>query len=58
MGTPQRNRPFWIPKRAWKDNIRLDIKETRWEVADWNDLTQDRDKWLFLVNTVMSSRVL
>ena len=27
-----------------KDNIKIVLKEMRWEVKDWIDLAQDRDK--------------
>jgi hypothetical protein len=27
-----------------KDNIKIVLKEMRWEVMDWIDLAQDRDK--------------
>jgi len=27
----------------WEDNIRLDVREGRWEVVDWIRLARDRD---------------
>jgi hypothetical protein len=38
----------------WEDNIRLDLREIRWEVVDWFHLAQDRDHWRSLMNTVMN----
>jgi hypothetical protein len=38
----------------WEDNIRMDIREIGWEAVDWIHLTQDRDKWRALVNTIMN----
>jgi hypothetical protein len=35
----------------------MDIKETKWGSVDWIHLPQDTDKWLALVNTVMSLNV-
>jgi hypothetical protein len=35
----------------------MDVREILWEDIDWIDLTQDRDQWRVLVNTVMNLRV-
>jgi hypothetical protein len=40
-----------------EDNIKIDLKEIGWEGVDWMHLTQDRDQWRNLVNTVMNLRV-
>jgi hypothetical protein len=40
--TPQWKRPFGRYKCKWKDNIKIDPKEIRWEVVDWMYLVQDR----------------
>jgi hypothetical protein len=37
----------------WKDNIKMDLTE----IVDWMHLTQDRDQWRAVVNTVMNLRV-
>jgi hypothetical protein len=39
------------------DNIKMDVKEIRWDGMDWVELAQDRDHWKALVNTVMNLRV-
>jgi hypothetical protein len=39
------------------DNIKIDLRELRWDGVDWIDLAQDRDKWRALVNMVMNLRV-
>jgi hypothetical protein len=31
----------------------MDLREIGWDGMDWIDLTQDRDQWRVLVNTVM-----
>jgi hypothetical protein len=36
------------------DNIKIDLREIRWDGMDWIDLAQDRDQWGALVNTVMN----
>jgi hypothetical protein len=39
-------------------NIKIDVREIRWGGVDWIDLTQDRDQWRALVNTVMNLLVV
>jgi hypothetical protein len=38
---------------SWKDNIKTNLKEIRWEGMDWIHMIQDRA----VVNTVMNLRV-
>jgi hypothetical protein len=45
------------PRRRWVDNIKIDLREIRWDDVDWIDLAQDRDQWRALLNTVMNLRV-
>jgi hypothetical protein len=44
-------------RRRWADNIKIDLRELRWDGMDWIGLAQDRDQWRALVNTVMILRV-
>jgi hypothetical protein len=39
------------------ENIKMDLREIRWDGINWIDLAQDRDQWRALVNTVMNLRV-
>jgi hypothetical protein len=57
VGKPEVKKPLERPRRRWKDNIRMDIKEIGWEGFVWVYLAQDRDQWRTLVNTVMNLRV-
>jgi hypothetical protein len=57
LGKPEGRRLSGRPRRRWVENIKMDLKETGWDVIDWTDLAQDRDKWRALVNTVMNLRV-
>jgi hypothetical protein len=41
----------------WLDNVKIDLREIGWDVADWIDMAQDRDQWRALVNTVLNLRV-
>jgi hypothetical protein len=38
-------------------NIRMDLRETAWEVVDWMHLAQVREQCRDVVNTVMNLRV-
>jgi hypothetical protein len=35
----------------------MDLREIGWGVVDWINLSEDRDQWWALVNTVMYLRV-
>jgi hypothetical protein len=52
VGTPEGRRPLGSPRRRWVDNIRMDLVEVGWIV-----LTQDRNRWRALVNSVSNLRV-
>jgi len=53
VGKSERKIPLGRPRRRWEDNIRMDLREIRWEVVEWIHLAQDRDQWRALVNTLM-----
>jgi hypothetical protein len=57
VGKPEGRRPLGRPRRRWKDNIKMDLREVGWRGVDWIDLAQDRDRWRDLVNAVMNLRV-
>jgi hypothetical protein len=50
-------RPLGKPRRRWKNNIKMDLREIGWGGVDWIDLAQDGDQWRALVNTVINLRV-
>jgi hypothetical protein len=50
--TPEGKRPLERPRRRWVDNVKMDLREIEWDGRYWIDLTQDRDQWRALVNTV------
>jgi len=38
VGKPERNRPLGIPRRRWKDNIKMDLQEVGcgvWTGSSW-----------------------
>jgi hypothetical protein len=54
VGKSEGKRPVGRPRRRWVDNIKMDLREIGWDDVDWTDLTQDRDQWRALMNTVMN----
>jgi hypothetical protein len=54
LGKPEGKRPLGRPRRRWVDNIKINVRERGWNVVDWINLAQERDRWRALVNTVMS----
>jgi hypothetical protein len=52
-GKLQGMRPLEIPRPAFEDRIKVDRKEMRCEGVDRIELALDRDKRLFVVNTVV-----
>jgi hypothetical protein len=51
---PEGKRPLGRPRHIWEDNIRMDLREIRWEGVDWLHLAHDRDWWWAFVNMVMN----
>jgi hypothetical protein len=57
VGKPEGKRPLGRPRRRWVDNIRIDLEEVGWGDVDWIGLSQDRNRWRALVNSVLNLRV-
>jgi hypothetical protein len=57
VGRTEGRRPLGRPRRRWKDNIKMDLREVGWGGMNWIELAQDRDRWRALVNAVMNLRV-
>jgi hypothetical protein len=49
-----RKRPLQRHRRRWENNIKMDLQEMRWGNMDCVDLTQDKNRWRVIVNTVMN----
>jgi hypothetical protein len=43
-------------RHRWEDNIKMELKEIRWEGVEWMYLAQDRDQWRGVVNMLMNLR--
>jgi hypothetical protein len=50
-------RPLGSHRRRREDNIRMDLREIRWEGVDWMHLAQDRDQWRDVGKTVVNLQV-
>jgi hypothetical protein len=57
VGRPAGKRPLGRPRRRWKDNIKMDLREIEIDGANWIQLAQDRVQWRPCVNTVINLRV-
>jgi hypothetical protein len=44
MGKPEGKIPLGRPRRRWVNNIKIDLRDIRWNIIDWIDLAQDRDQ--------------
>jgi hypothetical protein len=56
VGKPEGKRPLGRISSRWVDNIRMDLVEVGWGDMDSIGLTQDKDKWRALVNSVLNFR--
>jgi hypothetical protein len=50
-------RPLGRPRRSWVNNIKMELREIRWDGMDWIDLAQDRGQWKAFVIAVMNLRI-
>jgi hypothetical protein len=41
-------------RHRWEDNIKMDLKDMRWEGVGWINLALDRDHWRVFVNTIVN----
>jgi hypothetical protein len=57
VGRPECKRPLGRRRRRWEDDIKMDLRETGIDKANWIQLAQDRIRWRAFVNMVMSLRV-
>jgi hypothetical protein len=57
IGKPIGKRPLERPRRRWKDNIRMNLKEMGINTRNWVNSAQDRGYWRALVNAALHLRV-
>jgi hypothetical protein len=56
VGKPEGKRPLGRLRCRWED-IRIELREIKWDGVDWMHLVQDRDRWQAPANTIMNFRV-
>ncbi|KAJ4449259.1 hypothetical protein ANN_00656 [Periplaneta americana] len=54
VGRPEGIKPLGRPRRRWEDNIKMDLREVRYDDRDWINLAQDRDRWRAYVRAAMN----
>jgi hypothetical protein len=52
VGRQEGKRPLGRPRRRWVDNIKINLREIRWDGIDCIGVAQDRDQCRVLVNMV------
>jgi hypothetical protein len=57
VGKPEGKRQLGRPRRRWESNIKMSLQEVGYEVMDWIELAQDRDRWRTSVDELMNLRV-
>jgi hypothetical protein len=57
VGSQEGKRPLGRFRLRWEDNIKMDLRGTGIDGANWIQLAQDRVQWQACVNTVMNLRV-
>jgi hypothetical protein len=57
VGKAEGKRPLGRPRSRWENNIKMDLRETGIDGANWIQLVQNRVQWRALVSMVMNIRV-
>jgi hypothetical protein len=57
VGRPEGKRPLGRPRRRWKDNNKMDLREIGIDVMYWIRLSQDRVQWRAFVSVLMNLQV-
>jgi hypothetical protein len=57
VGKSEGKRLLGRPRCKWENNIKTDLREIRCGGIYWTVLSQDRNQWRDLVNTIINLRV-
>jgi hypothetical protein len=58
IGRAERKKPLGRPRRRWKHNIKMDLRELGIDGVNWIRLTQNRVQGRVFVNTVMNLPII
>jgi hypothetical protein len=56
VGRPERKRQLGWTRRAWEDNVKMDLREMGMDGANWIRPAQDRVQWRDFLSTLMNIR--
>jgi hypothetical protein len=54
VGKSAGKRPLGRPRGSWVDNVKMYLREIMWGGMGWIHVSQDREQWRALVNTLMN----
>jgi hypothetical protein len=54
VGKPEGERLLGRPRRKWEGNVKMDLRDIERGSMDWINLSQNRDQWRAVVNTIMN----
>jgi hypothetical protein len=57
VGNPEGKRLLGRTRHRWLEKIRMDLLELGWSDVDCIGLTQDRNRWRALVNSVLNLKL-
>jgi hypothetical protein len=57
VGKPEGKWQLEEPICRWEDKIKTGVKAIAWSGIDWIDLSNDRDQWRVLMNTIMNPQI-
>jgi transcription termination factor 2 len=57
VGRPECKKPLGRPRRRWKDNIKMVLRELGIDGANWIQPAGNKVQWWTFINTVMNLRV-
>jgi hypothetical protein len=57
VGRPEGKRQLGRPRRRWKDNVNMDLRETGIDGDNWIRLAQNGVQWRACLSTIINLRI-